>query len=470
MNNRQLAGGIASLGRGPDSMLMHVTPREVQALGSMVPGGSLPTNPQTGLPEAGIFDMILPVAATIGGSMIGMPWLGAAASGANTYAKTGDLGAGIMAGIGSYGMGQVLGAAGDFGASDVAAQGASDVAAQGAAGAASGVGDAGLSFLDGGAFDPSASIGANAGNFGGQGLGAPSMSPSSAGSLSMSPSGMATPMPQAGGVSAGYELGNPMQQAFVDMSMGDQASAVGKGLTSGEFWGQQIKENPGTLAMAATGVGSHLANMAGPGGDTGGQKYKYTGLAKDKIPNLMPRNMVNPNAGYRPGFDAEHDYFRPIRLAEGGIVDGQMMAGAVGGIVPPEAPAQGGGQDREIFLGAVQAIKGESEDPEAAVGAFIKRFGPDEFEKLVINIKGGESANVGGDGRSDSIPATIEGEQPAQLSEGEFVVPSDVVADLGNGSSEAGSRQLEQMMERVRMAKGRQGSPPPITPTETMPA
>jgi len=35
---------------------------------------------------------------------------------------------------------------------------------------------------------------------------------------------------------------------------------------------------------------------------------------------------------------------------------------------------------------------------------------------------------------SDSIPATIEGKQPARLADSEFVVPADVVSHLGNGS------------------------------------
>jgi len=55
-----------------------------------------------------------------------------------------------------------------------------------------------------------------------------------------------------------------------------------------------------------------------------------------------------------------------------------------------------------------------------------------------------------GDGLSDSIPATIEGKQPARLADGEFVVSSDVVSGLGNGSSKAGAKKLYAMMDRVR--------------------
>jgi len=58
-----------------------------------------------------------------------------------------------------------------------------------------------------------------------------------------------------------------------------------------------------------------------------------------------------------------------------------------------------------------------------------------------------------GDGMSDSIPATIEGKQPARLADGEFVVPADVVSHIGNGSSKAGSKKLYAMMDKVRRAR-----------------
>ena len=62
-----------------------------------------------------------------------------------------------------------------------------------------------------------------------------------------------------------------------------------------------------------------------------------------------------------------------------------------------------------------------------------------------------------GDGTSDNIPATISGRQPARLADGEFVIPADVVSHLGNGSTEAGAKQLHAMMNKVR--KARTGNP-----------
>ena len=74
------------------------------------------------------------------------------------------------------------------------------------------------------------------------------------------------------------------------------------------------------------------------------------------------------------------------------------------------------------------------------------------------------------DGMADKIPATIDNKQPAKLSGGEFVIPADVVSHLGNGNSEAGAKQLYDMMDRIRHARtgtkqqGKQIKPTKFTP------
>jgi hypothetical protein len=59
----------------------------------------------------------------------------------------------------------------------------------------------------------------------------------------------------------------------------------------------------------------------------------------------------------------------------------------------------------------------------------------------------------GTDGMADQIPAQIENQRPAALSDGEFVIPADVVSHLGNGNSTAGARRLYEMMDRIREAR-----------------
>jgi hypothetical protein len=66
---------------------------------------------------------------------------------------------------------------------------------------------------------------------------------------------------------------------------------------------------------------------------------------------------------------------------------------------------------------------------------------------------GGQLLRGPGDGVSDNIPAMIGQKQHARLADGEFVVPARIVSELGNGSTEAGSRQLYAMMDRVQKAR-----------------
>ena len=108
------AQNLASKGRGEDKMLVHMTPSEVDGLQAlaMAQGGSLTINPETGLLEAGAlsdtFKAFLPTLVGAGIMMIpgvgaaAAPWIGAGL-GAVEYARTGDIGRGLSAGLGAYG-------------------------------------------------------------------------------------------------------------------------------------------------------------------------------------------------------------------------------------------------------------------------------------------------------------------------------------------------------------------------------
>tara|TARA_R100000664_G_C2743003_1_gene131198 strand:+ start:315 stop:1478 length:1164 start_codon:yes stop_codon:yes gene_type:complete len=75
------------------------------------------------------------------------------------------------------------------------------------------------------------------------------------------------------------------------------------------------------------------------------------------------------------------------------------------------------------------------------------------------------------DGMADEVPATIDNEDPAALSDGEYVIPADVVSHLGNGNSDAGAKVLDEMLSRVREARtGETEQAPEINPKEFLPA
>lgn len=68
-----------------------------------------------------------------------------------------------------------------------------------------------------------------------------------------------------------------------------------------------------------------------------------------------------------------------------------------------------------------------------------------------------------GDGQSDDIPATIDGEPRARVADGEAYLPPQVVASMGGGSHSAGAKRLYRMLDEVRrQAYGRPEQARPV--------
>jgi len=108
---------------------------------------------------------------------------------------------------------------------------------------------------------------------------------------------------------------------------------------------------------------------------------------------------------------------------------------------PPYEPNEGGGATMEMAAGGIASVN---------QGYYL----------------GGKT-----DGMADEVPARIDGNQEARLSDGEFVIPADVVSHLGNGNSEAGSQQLHGMMNNIRQARtGNSEQGKEIDPNKFMPS
>lgn len=109
MSLHTTAQNLAARGRNGDTMLVHMAPEEVgglQAL-ALAKGGSLTVNPDTGLVEAFKLRDILPMVAGFALGPAGFGLMGAGAAGLTVGGvealRTGDLGRGLMAGLGAYG-------------------------------------------------------------------------------------------------------------------------------------------------------------------------------------------------------------------------------------------------------------------------------------------------------------------------------------------------------------------------------
>jgi hypothetical protein len=137
-------------------------------------------------------------------------------------------------------------------------------------------------------------------------------------------------------------------------------------------------------------------------------------------------------------------------LAKGGpagnkdmiAIDDYVAAARGGDMASVMAKAQAGDYNAMIALNKVRKTPNQNYAKGGQLGGYSD---------------GGRMLKGPGDGMSDSIPGVIANKRPARLADGEFVVPADVVSHLGNGSTDAGAKQLYAMMNRVR--KARTGNP-----------
>ena len=225
-------------------------------------------------------------------------------------------------------------------------------------------------------------------------------------------------------------------------------------------------------APDALGLLTNKATLAGAAGPALGLPPITPEFKKDDSPDPPPgvkpdRLTRRPPEDYRPGKDDEFDYMFPRNFAEGGLASMERDSNEL--------------NDKELINKAVDAIQNELPNPEEVLGVFIARFGEEALRDLVMRVQDGTfDENVersegmvegAGDGMDDMVPAKLEGEQDVLLSDGEFIVPADVVSGLGNGSSESGSQRLYDMMDRVReLRTGMTEQPDDIPAEEMMPA
>jgi len=173
--------------------------------------------------------------------------------------------------------------------------------------------------------------------------------------------------------------------------------------------------------------------------------------------------------GYQAGVSPEFKFFGPARSADGSTVmtpSGlEPIAMQGGGIVDIAGAMAPGGQmnEKDIVEGTIAAVEGRIPEEQAApiLAAFVQAYGEEALRSLVDDVRMGRNPQGGegpvrgpGDGMADMVPAEMrDGSSDVLLSDGEFVIPADVVSGLGNGSTDAGAAELDRMMGRVRQER-----------------
>ena len=212
------------------------------------------------------------------------------------------------------------------------------------------------------------------------------------------------------------------------------------------------KANP--MLAAGVGGGAALGSALSAPKDEGTEKSDYQRTETMPIQD----NIRFPTPRYRPGVDPEFNYgfYNPPAselqkvqvLQEGGDVD-----------TAPERV-----NEKDVIVNAVNALKGNMSEEQAsiALAMFVNEYGEEALKDLITDVRDGEYDNItgkmdgqvqgGGDGMSDSVPATIDGKQDLLASKDEYMVDAPTVAMIGNGSSDAGAKKLDKMREEVRKA------------------
>jgi hypothetical protein len=243
-----------------------------------------------------------------------------------------------------------------------------------------------------------------------------------------------------------------------------------------------------TLQKFAPGMASNIAgSMFQPG--NGINPVAGQGVPKglqfhfNEDPNAMYQPAVAPNYNGIAGIDNGPRAQRPIGYgyANGGTVEQMSRENAIGGNQAFPQSGLGGLTGMNTYQNATNTPTGTDvieptdavTNPYTGAMKFAAGGGIASYAKggdLGSYSDGGRMLKGPGDGMSDSIPAKIGHRQPARLADSEFVIPADVVSHLGNGSSDAGAKQLYAMMDRVRKARtGRKAQGKQIKPQKYLP-
>ena len=164
-------------------------------------------------------------------------------------------------------------------------------------------------------------------------------------------------------------------------------------------------------------------------------------------------------------------------FAKGGSI--RYQAGE--GIAGLEEGAEMTEGNEQLIQATIMVIEGMAPDQataDAIINQFIGLYGQEAFMVLreqVLNPDGqaqtqGMIEGFGG-GMDDFVQGVAGSQERIAASPGEYIVPADVVSQLGDGNSEEGSRKLDGMLERTRMAKpGTIEQAPPIDSRSVLPA
>ena len=508
---------LATKGRGPDTELVHMTKGEIAGLQSLAVkmGGTLTINPDTGLVEAGFLRSILPMLAgaaamyfTGGLAGAGLMGMGATATSALAGAATGyalnpkgGLGSIAMGALGGYGGGSLAGGFMTAGTNALTTSALGDyagtLASSGLAPGTAAYGEAASQLaLAAQQQAAQAGIGQTLQAGAGQVFSSPSSAMQFAKQNMTGIGALAAPIlggmaqPTLAGMTP-QSSGNIRPFSFTRNANTDDPNnpTVDQFYTAGTPMTAPGPDNypyqPGqTIQMAEGGTVGAMPQMISGGSGTGSSDmptYKFTrtigGTAAEPtvdqyftlVPPLETPAVATPGVmrafegGMGGGFDGGFD----SSPSANGFNSNSITGGLLGAMIGTQDPSNVSVVDMSTMSPAAAEAAAdagggmfgaESGDVGFANGGILqayKRMAAGGMSSLGSYSDGGRLLRGPGDGVSDNIPAVIGKRQPARLANNEFVIPARIVSELGNGSTDAGAKELYKMMARVQKARSK---------------
>lgn len=423
---------VKAAGRGGDTMLAHINPREAAMLKAM--GGAGTINPNTGIVEYKskfgkilgavapvVLSIVAPGVGTAIGSALGATGTAASALGGAVIggASAGLTGGNVLKGAALGGLGGGLGSAVGGAANNALGLGLGE-AGQNILG--SGLVGGGLGALTGGNPLKGAAMGAlggAAGSLGGQ-------------------AGLGNSFAQAAkGFGNSLAVGNDLKTSAISGGLAGLSSAI---LSPAQATAEQYKagQDKAMYDKGAVERTDIIPNDAS--GNTIGaqQQSETTGIGK-----------YLPIAG-------------ALASAFGGDSDDPQKA------VASLSPDQQAYFNRPNMAWDWQRLQQEAQSQNMPLQTYItqnwNKISSGAYNQPVVRMAEGGLASLvrgGGSGRADTVPA--------KLSHGEYVFDAETVAMIGDGSSEEGARRLDKMRANVRKHKGKKLAKGKISPNAKAP-
>ena len=429
-----MAQQVQSQGRGEDTMLVHMTPNEVNSLQglAMAHGGSHTINPQTGLPEAGFLGNILKklaptlIGAALAATGVGAP-LAAGLVAAGSVAKTGSLKKGLMAGLSAYGGASLAGSAG--------LGGSISKNAFGTLGSKAGI------------------LGAN------MGAGATSaLSAEAADFARLGGEGVAKVAAKKGLAGVAQRFGQTAAQGLPGGIIGKAApmiaaSGLMKGVTGAMTpSGGSVSGPEGQVDNSYQGpyYAQDRKRILDPNGPLSSKQRRHFAVDMPEIYNTMGQ-VVQPGSQTIRGTQIMQPVLNP-NAKKGQPMYNYVPVAYQGGVDPnvEEEEATGYARGGEVQL---------------ADGAFVLDArtvseignGSSNAGMEALNRMGGRPVQGPGDGVSDSVPARIGNSQPARVARDEVIMPANVVRRIGQGNPQRGADKLYALMDKAHKARKQAG-------------